>query len=107
MFTDEAKILNHIHHLHICLPMCTEGIDFIGPDPSVLTFTSGQSTGDIQCADVTILDNSILEGERSFSVELREVHSERSVKINETTMSLDIDVEDDPNDSKLNVLTVK
>ena len=57
---------------------------------------------------MTILDNSILEGERSFSVELREIRSETSVKINETTMSLDIDVEDDPNDSKLNdiVLTV-
>ena len=46
----------------------TEGV--IGPDPSILTFTSGQSTGDIQCADVTILDNSFLEGERNFSVRL-------------------------------------
>ena len=53
---------------------------------------------------MTILDNSILEGERSFGVELREVSSEISVKINETTMSLDIDIEDDPNDSKF-VLT--
>ena len=80
--------------------MCTEGVDFIGPDPSVLNFTSGQSTGDVQCADVTILDNSILEGQRSFSVELREIRSENSVKINETMMSVDIDIEEDPNDSK-------
>ena len=80
--------------------MHIEGVDFIGPDPSVLTFTPGQSTGDVQCADVTILDNSILEGQRSFSVELREIRSENSVKINETMMSVDIDIEEDPNDSK-------
>ena len=80
--------------------MCTEGVDFIGPDPSVLTFTSGQSTGDVKCANMTILDNSILEGQRSFSVELREDNSETSVKINETMTSVDIDIEDDPNDSK-------
>ena len=80
--------------------MCTEGVDFIGPDPSVLTFTSGQSTGDVQCGVITILDNFILDGERSFSVELGEVRSETSVKINETMMSVNIDIEEDPNDSK-------
>ena len=80
--------------------MCTEGVDFIGPDPSVLTFTSGQSTGGVQCGVITILDNFILEGERSFSVELGEVRSETSVKINETMMSVNIDIEEDPNDSK-------
>jgi hypothetical protein len=71
--------------------MYTEGVDFIGPDPSMLTFTSGQSTGDIQCGVVTILNNSILEGEHRFSIELEGVHSETSVKINETMMSEDID----------------
>ncbi len=80
--------------------MCIEGVDFIGPDPSVLTFTSGQSTGDVQCADMTILDNSILEGERSFSVELRQVRSETNVKINETMTSVDVDIDDDHNDCK-------
>ena len=82
------------------LALFTEGVDFIGPDPSILTFTSGQSTGDIQCADVTILDNSILDGERSFSVELAEVRSESSVKLNETVMSVEIDIAVDPNDSR-------
>ena len=80
--------------------MCTDGVDFIGPDPSVLTFTSGQSTGDVQCANVTILDNSFLEGERSFSIELGQFHSETNVKINETMTSVDIDIDDDHNDSK-------
>ena len=80
--------------------MCTEGIDFIGPNPSVLTFTSGQSTGDVQCADMTILDNSFLEGERNFSVELRQVHSETNVKFNKTMTSVDIDIDDDNDDCK-------
>jgi hypothetical protein len=80
--------------------MCIEGVDFIGPDPSVLTFMSGQSTGDVRCADVTILDNLILDGERSFSIELGEVRSETNVKINETMTSVDIDIDDDPNDRK-------
>ena len=87
--------------------MCTEGADFIGPDPSMLTFTSGQSTGDVQCANMTILDNSILNGQRSFSVKLREDQSETSVKINETMTSVDIDIEDDPNDSKFVSISCK
>ena len=81
-------------------PMCTEGVDFIGPNPSVLRFTSGQSTGDVQCADMTILDNSFLERQRSFSVELRQVHSETNVKVNKTMTSVDIDIDDDNNDCK-------
>jgi hypothetical protein len=83
--------------------MCIEGVDFIGPDPSVLTFTSGQSTGDVQCADMTILDNSILEGERSFSVVLAQVHSETNVNINETMPSVDVDIDDDHNDRKFSL----
>ncbi len=69
--------------------MCAEGVDFIGPDPSMLTFTSGQLSGGIQCGVVTILDNSVLEGDRSFSVELGGIDSDISVKINETMISVD------------------
>ena len=47
-----------------------EGIDFIGPNPPILTFTTGQSAGDIQCAEVTILDDSILDEQRNFSIRL-------------------------------------
>jgi hypothetical protein len=93
-------MLNYNIIMLVFTPMCTEGVDFIGPDPSILTFTSGQSTGDIQCGVVTILDNSILEGGRSFRVQLGEIRSETSVKINETMTSMDIDIENDPNDSK-------
>ena len=47
-----------------------EGEDFIGPNPSVLTFTSGQSMGGIQCANVTILDDNVVEGHTNFSIRL-------------------------------------
>ena len=33
-------------------------------------FTAGQTVGGTQCAEVTILDNSVLEGERNFSIQL-------------------------------------
>ena len=63
----------------LCDEVCThnpaisvyiEGTDFIGPVPSVLTFTSGQSAGDIQCAEVTIVDDDLPEGERNFSISI-------------------------------------
>ena len=44
------------------------GVDFDGPSPSALLFTEGQTVGDIQCAQITILDDFIPEGERNFSI---------------------------------------
>lgn len=52
-------------------PLCvTEGVDFTGPDPSILTFTSGQSMGDIKCAKVNIVDDDFPQGERNFSISI-------------------------------------
>ena len=36
----------------------------------VLTFTSGSRNGDTKCADITILDNDVLERDKTFSVTL-------------------------------------
>ena len=47
-----------------------EGVDFIGPKPSILTFTAGQIVGDIQCTAVIIVDDSVFSGQRSFRVRL-------------------------------------
>ena len=33
-------------------------------------FTSGQSMGDVQCASVTILDDTVLSGQRNLSIRL-------------------------------------
>ena len=46
------------------------GVDFIGPYPSVLIFTPGQTVGDIQCAEFSIPDDSYPQGERSFNVSI-------------------------------------
>ena len=46
------------------------GVDFIGPTPSTLIFMAGQSMGDIQCADVTIPDDSIPQPQRTFNVSI-------------------------------------
>ena len=45
-------------------------VDFDGPSPSALLFTEGQTVGDIQCAQITILDDFIPEGERNFSISI-------------------------------------
>lgn len=42
-----------------------EGVDFIGPEPNALNFTSG---GNIQCAHVTIVDDPLPQGQRNFTI---------------------------------------
>ena len=78
-----------------------EGIDFFGPVPSILTFTSGQSTGGIQCSNVTILDNSVVEDERSFRIILKNDTTNSRVLINTSASSLDFIIAVDINDSKI------
>ena len=78
-----------------------DGIDFIGPEPSLLTFTSGQSMGDVQCANVTIMDDTILRGERNLSIQLRDHGGDDSgVRIDDDTPSVDIIITDN-DDGKL------
>ena len=77
------------------------GVDFIGPEPSLLTFTSGQSMGDVQCANVTILDDTILRGQRNLSIWLRN-HGDngRRVRIDDNMALVDIIIDVDTNDGK-------
>lgn len=42
----------------------------MGPTPSVLIFTDEQTVGDIQCAELTILDDFVPQGERNFSISI-------------------------------------
>ena len=48
------------------------GVDLIGPMPSILIFTAGQTMGDMQCADITIPDDSIPQPQRTFNVSIGE-----------------------------------
>lgn len=73
----------------------------MGPVPSTLTFISGQSAGDIQCSNVTILDNSVVEDERSFRVILDNDTNDNRVLINASAVSLDFVIAVDISDSKM------
>lgn len=77
-----------------------DGIDFIGPEPSILTFTSGQSVGSVQCANVTVLDDNILSGQRNLSIRLTSYGEGSGVRINDTMLSVDITIDHDTDDSK-------
>ena len=48
------------------------GVDLIGPTPSTLIFTAGQTMGDMQCADITIPDDSIPQPQRTFNISIGE-----------------------------------
>ena len=94
--------------LHI---LCfSAGVDFIGPDPPLLTFTPGQSVGDIQCANITVVDDSIPQPERSIVVTLGNnrtvggIESISSVRIDTSIPSLSFDIDTDINDRKLSCL---
>lgn len=50
--------------------MIPDGADFIVLDPYTLTFTSGQSIGDLQCTSVTVLDDLNPQGERNVSISI-------------------------------------
>ena len=82
--------------------MYVEGVDFIGPDPSVLTFTSGQSTGDIRCANLTIVDDSVLEGERNFKIRVAE-DPIAGVLLISTVPLISIDIDLDFDDGKVTI----
>ena len=56
----------------IFLVLFVAGVDLIGPTPSTLIFTAGQTMGDMQCADITIPDDSIPQPQRTFNVSIRE-----------------------------------
>ena len=78
-----------------------EGVDFIGPEPSLLTFTSRLSMGNVQCANVTVLDDTILSGQRNLSIRLRNHDGNDSgVRIDISMPSIDIMIDVDTNDGK-------
>jgi hypothetical protein len=83
------------------------GVDFTGPDPPLLTFTPGQSVGDIQCANITVIEDSIPQPERTIVVTLGNnrtvggIERISSVRVNTSIPSLSFDIDTDINDRKL------
>ena len=85
-------------------PPVLDGIDFVGPEPSLLTFTSGQSIGDVQCANVTVLDDDILNGRKNLSIKLANYGGVGSgVRIDDNMPSINVNViiDGDTGDGKI------
>ena len=59
---------NNFFKCFVCL-IATSGIDYTGL-PNVLSFFSGQATGDLSCIDVPIVDDSVVEEKENFTIVL-------------------------------------
>ena len=57
---------------HIVVLSTVEGVDFSVTDPTQLNvfFEAGSMNGDTDCINITILDDSAVEGDHSFTVSL-------------------------------------
>ena len=81
----------------------TEGIDFIGPNPSSLTFTVGQTVENTQRAEIKVLDNFIPQGERNFSLTTESTvgnDGSGGVHVNPDATLVEINIELDTDDCK-------
>lgn len=93
----------------LCAQLTTESVDFIVLDPSVLTYISGQSVGDTQCVNITILDDSVPQGERNISIRVDssgngtggEDGGYGNVHVNPSLSSIEFIIELDVDDCKL------
>lgn len=78
------------------------GVDYTGPSPATLTFTSGQEVGGQQCATFTAVDDELFEDEETVLVSLSSAAGDingtvRFTPGNDTTT---LTILQDPNDCK-------
>ena len=64
-----------------------------------LSFTSGQTTGDTQCIDIQVLDDSILESDETFTLQLA-ADDISVVTISVGTDSSVVTIREDPTDGR-------
>ena len=65
-----------------------EGSDFMNAFPNV-TFPSGSSNGTTRCAQITIIDDNVLESDENFTVSF--TTSDTNVRVNGVTVVSIID----------------
>ena len=92
----------------VCQPLndslvliCSGGLDYTGPSPSMLTFISGQTVSAQRCTDVSVLDDNLIEDDEIFILSLVASPDDESAVMfvageNYTTIT----ILQDPNDSK-------
>ena len=82
------------------------------PDPPALTFTPGQSVGDIQCANVTVVDDSTPQPARRITVAIGNTRTVggigrvENVRVNPAVSSVSFDIDTDINDRKFQFVSI-
>ena len=56
-----------------------------------LTFLSGESTGDMQCVNISIIDDTIVEDDETFSVSLISTDLAVNITVSDATVTINPD----------------
>lgn len=76
------------------------GVDYIGPDPLVLTFMSGQVVDAQRCAVISATDDSLIEDVETLSISLTTSPTDGdSVRFTMGESTTTVAIVQDPNDS--------
>lgn len=99
-----VEITNGTLGRNISIPLIVESAsatDFFGLVPSALTFFSGQSVRDTQCANVTIRDDSIPQGARNLSIRIDNISDmDSGLRVNQILPRIEVRVPPDTDDCK-------
>ncbi len=79
--------------LHLCLVLTVEGDDYNLAN-TVITFLDTSVVGDTACATFTIIDDSILELDEEFRVQITSPTDPPGVTINVTSSTTIVAIED-------------
>ena len=83
--------------------MLLDGLDYVGPHPMMLTFTSGQTVGAQRCAVIFAIDDPLIEDVEAFNISLAASPSvENTVRFTIGEDITTVIIVQDPNDSVYN-----
>ena len=75
-------------------------MDYAGPHPMMLTFTSGEAVGAQRCADIFAIDDSLIEDVETFNISLAaSLPDEDAVRFTIAGNVTTVTIVQDPNDS--------
>ena len=74
----------------IYMPLFVGGLDYDSVSVD-LTFLPGASTGDIQCVNVNITDDTVVEDDEPFSVHLSSTDSAVNIAVADATVTINQD----------------
>lgn len=81
--------------------MLVGGVDYTGPTPLMLTFISGQTVDAQRCTVISVLDDTLIEDDETFSISLIASPADgNSVRFTTGENVTTVTIVQDPNDSK-------